>query len=197
VAVWGEISIVSHLEARLSGIGWAHVLPIAMLEPPHQAQRGFDMATAYYSTVFQEPAASVWKIIRDFNNYAIWVGGVSESAIEEGKSGDTVGAVRSVHYQGRHIRQRLLALSDVERSQTYEFAGTPTLPVTGFKATLGVLEIVDGDRAFVQWRADFDCEPERREELCTTLSFWFGQWLESLRKEMIRAGSPDLAAVEG
>ena len=84
------------------------------------------MATAYYSTVFQQPAASVWKIIRDFNNYAVWVGGVSESTIEEGKSGDTVGAVRSVHYQGRNIRQRLLALSDVERFQTYEFAGMPT-----------------------------------------------------------------------
>jgi hypothetical protein len=159
------------------------------------------MATAYYSTVFQQPAGSVWKIIRDFNNYAVWVGGVGESAIEEGKSGDTVGAVRSVHYQGRHIRQRLLALSDVDRFQTYEFAGMSTLPVTGFKATLGVLEIVDGDGAFVQWRADFDCEPERREELCTTLSLWFGQWLESLRKEMIkemiRPGSPGFAPAEG
>jgi len=155
------------------------------------------MATAYYSTVFQQPAASVWKIIRDFNNYAVWVGGVGESAIEEGKSGDTVGAVRNVEYQGRQIRQRLLALSDVERSQTYEFAGTPTLPVTGFKATLEVHEIVDGDGAFVQWRADFDCEPGRREELCTTLAFWFGRWLESLRQEMIRSGSPDFALAEG
>ena len=155
------------------------------------------MATAHYSTVFQQPAASVWKIIRDFNNYAIWVGGVGESAIEEGKSGDTVGAVRNVQYQGRQIRQRLLALSDVERSQTYEFAGAPTLPVTGFKATLEVHEIVDGDGAFVQWRADFDCEPERREELCNTLSFWFGRWLESLRQEMTRSGSPEFALVEG
>jgi hypothetical protein len=102
-----------------------------------------------------------------------------------------------VHYQGRYIRQRLLALSDIERSQTYEFASTPTLPVSGFKTTLGVLEIVDGDGAFVQWRADFDCEPERREELCSTLSLWFGQWLESLRKEMIRSGSPNLAMAEG
>jgi polyketide cyclase/dehydrase/lipid transport protein len=159
------------------------------------------VATAYYSTVFRQPAAAVWKIIRDFNNYAVWVGGAGESAIEEGKSGDTVGAVRNVQYKGRNIRQRLLALSDVERFQTYEFAGTPTLPVTGFRATLGVLEIVDGGGAFVQWRADFDCEPGRREELCTTLSLWFGQWLESLRKEMIRAGSQrleqDLVAAEG
>ena len=151
------------------------------------------MATAYYSTVFQQSAAAVWKIIRDFNNYTVWVGGAGESAIEEGKSGDTVGAVRNVQYEGRQIRQRLLALSDVERSQTYEFAGTPTLPVTGFKATLSVSEIVDGDGAFVEWRADFDCEPERRAELCTTLPFWFGRWLESLRQEMIRSGSEKLA----
>ena len=163
------------------------------------------MTSAYYSTIFRTPAAEVWEIVRDFNNYPVWVGGAGASEIEDGKSGDTVGAVRSVHYQGRHIRQRLLALSDVERSQTYEFAGTPTLPVSAFKATLGVLEIVDGDGAFVQWRADFDCEPERREELCTTLSLWFGQWLESLRKEMIKemigAGSQgleqDLATAEG
>jgi hypothetical protein len=154
------------------------------------------MATAYYSTVFSEPAASVWKIIRDFNNYTIWVDGAGESTIEDGKSGDAVGAVRSVLYQGRHIRQRLIALSDLERSQTYEFAGAPTLPVTGFKAILRVLEIVDGDGAFVEWRADFDCEPARREELCKTLSGWFGQWLESLRRTMTRAGSPELSVAE-
>ncbi len=134
------------------------------------------MARAYYSTIFQEPAAEIWKIIRDFNNYPVWVGGAGESRIEDGKSGDAVGAVRSVHYRDRHIRQRLLALSDIERSQTYEFCGAPSLPMTGFKATLRVFEIVDGERAFVEWWADFDCE-----ELCATLSGWFGQWLELLR----------------
>jgi hypothetical protein len=154
------------------------------------------MTTAYYSTVFPEPAAAVWKIIRDFNNYTVWVDGAGESTIEDGKSGNSVGAVRSVLYQGRHIRQRLLALSDIERSQTYEFAGAPSLPVTSFKATLRVFEIVDGDGAFVEWRADFDCEPARREELRTTLALWFGQWLESLRRVMIRAGSRELSVAE-
>jgi hypothetical protein len=123
------------------------------------------MARAYYSTVFHRPAAEVWKIVRDFNNYPVWVGGAGESAIEEGKSGDTVSAVRSVHYRGRHIRQRLLALSDVERSQTYEFCEEPTLPVTAFRATLHIREIVDGDGAFAEWWADFDCEPAARDEL--------------------------------
>jgi hypothetical protein len=85
------------------------------------------MPKAYYSTVFEQPAPEVWKIVRDFNNYPVWVGGACESRIEDGKSGDTVGAIRSVLYQGRNIRQRLVAQSDTERSQTYEFCGEPTL----------------------------------------------------------------------
>ena len=154
------------------------------------------MARAYYSTVFAEPAAEIWKIIRDFNNYPVWVGGAGESVIEDGKSGDAVGAVRSVHYKGRHIRQRLLALSDVERSQTYEFCGPPSLPITSFKATLRVSRIVDGERAFVEWWADFDCEAERCEELCATLAGWFGQWLESLRGSVGAPDSREMAAAE-
>ena len=29
------------------------------------------MAKAYYSTVFEQKAADVWKIVRDFNNYPV------------------------------------------------------------------------------------------------------------------------------
>jgi hypothetical protein len=92
------------------------------------------VAKVYYSTVFERPADEIWKIIRDFNNYSVWVGGAGESRIEDGKSGETVGAVRNVLYQGQRIRQRLVAQSDVERSQTYEFCDAPTLPVTGFRS---------------------------------------------------------------
>jgi hypothetical protein len=139
------------------------------------------MARAYYSTIFREPAPEIWKIIRDFNNYPVWVNGAGESRIEDGRSGDAVGAIRHVLYRGRQIRQRLLALSDAERSQTYEFCGEPSLPVTAFQATLRVTPVIDGDRAFVEWWADFDCEPARRDELASTLGGWFTQWLESLR----------------
>src|SRR3954453_8653807 len=67
-------------------------------------QRG--MAKADCSTVFEQPAAEVWKIIRDFNNYSISVRGEGFCEIEDGKSGDTIDAVRSVHFRGVHIRQR-------------------------------------------------------------------------------------------
>lgn len=140
------------------------------------------MTSAYYSTIFAAPAAEVWKIVRDFNNYPVWVGGAGDSEIEDGKAGDTVGAVRSVHYNGAHVRQRLLALSDVERSQTYEFCGAASLPISGFKATLRITPVIDGDGAFIEWSADFDCEEGRRDELSTTLRGWFATWLESLRR---------------
>jgi hypothetical protein len=142
------------------------------------------MAKAYYSTVLDRPAQDVWEIIRDFNNYPVWVGGTGESRIEDGKTGMTVGAIRNVLYQGNRVRQRLLAHSDVERSQTYEFCDAPTLPVTGFRATLRVTPVVDGNRAFVEWWASFDCEPLRIDEFTETLRTRFGVWLQSLRKSM-------------
>jgi hypothetical protein len=145
------------------------------------------VAQAYYSTVFERPADDIWKIIHDFNNYSIWVGGAGESRIEDGKSGDTIGAVRNVLYQGQRIRQRLLAQSDVERSQTYEFCDAPTLPVMGFRATLRVTPVTDGNRAFVEWWATFDCAPDQRGEQTASLESAFATWLGSLRRAV--AGS--------
>jgi hypothetical protein len=155
------------------------------------------MTRAYYSTVFEQPAPQVWKIVRDFNNYPVWVGGAGESRIEDGKTGDTVGAVRSVLYQEQRIRQRLLALSDVERAQTYEFCGAASLPVTDFQATLRVTPIVDGDRAFVEWWAIFDCDAARRDELTGALRTSFGKWLESLRTTLanLPSGFPQQPAI--
>ena len=109
------------------------------------------MAKSYYSTVFGQSADAVWNVIRDFNNYPVWVDGAGTSHIEDGKTGDTVGAIRDVLYKDTRRRQRLLALSDVERSQTYEFAGDTLLPVQNFQATIRVTPIVDGGRAFVEW----------------------------------------------
>jgi hypothetical protein len=80
--------------------------------------------------------------------------------------------------------QRLLAQSDIERSQTYEFCGPPTLPVTDYEATLRVTPVVDGDRAFVEWWATFDRELAKRDELTAALQGSFEKWLESLRDTM-------------
>jgi len=144
----------------------------------------FGMAKSYYSTIFEHSADEVWNVIRDFNNYPVWVDGAGESEIESGKSGDSVGAVRNVLYEGRRIRQRLLAMSDVESSQTYEFAGAASVPVQDYRATLRVTQVVDGNRAFVEWWATFDCELERRKEQVVFFRNAFGRWLQPLRRQL-------------
>jgi hypothetical protein len=144
------------------------------------------VARSYYSTIFEQAPDAVWAVIRDFNNYPVWVDGAGESEIEAGKSGDSVGAVRNVLYQGVGRRQRLLALSDAERSQTYGFVSEPPLHTRDFRATLRVTPVVDGGRAFVEWWATFDCDLERHNERTAFFRDAFAGWLESLRRHLER-----------
>jgi hypothetical protein len=147
------------------------------------------MATAYYSTVLDHPINVVWERIRDFNSYPDWVDGIDESNIEDGRTGESVGAVRSFPYDGHRVRQRLLALSDLEHSFSFEMCEPHPLPVRDFIATVRVAPVVDGDRAFVEWSATFECSEEEYD-------YWtgdfprrdgFAKWLESLRTRLAAA----------
>jgi hypothetical protein len=144
------------------------------------------MSKSYYSTIFERPADDVWDAIRNFNNYPVWVDGAGESEIEAGKSGDSVGAVRNVLYNGVRRRQKLLALSDNDRTQTYDFVSEPPIHTRNFQATLRVTPVIDGERAFVEWWAIFDCDLDRAEERVAFFRGAFANWLESLRRHLAR-----------
>jgi hypothetical protein len=88
-----------------------------------------------------------------FQRYPVWVDGAGESHIENGRSGDAVGAVRNVLYDGKRLRQRLVALSDADRTQTYEFCDETSIPVRNYRASLRIIPIVDGNHGFVEWWA--------------------------------------------
>ena len=111
------------------------------------------MAKAYYSTVFPQPAEAVWEIIRDFNNYLVWVGGAGESRIEEGKSGDAVGAVRNAQYRGRTIRQRLLGCPTSNALRPMGFAVRPHCrsrasrpPCASRRSSMAIVPLSSGGR---------------------------------------------------
>jgi phenylpropionate dioxygenase-like ring-hydroxylating dioxygenase large terminal subunit len=156
------------------------------------------MSRSYYSTIFEQPADDVWSAIRNFNNYPLWVDGAGESEIEAGKSGDSVGAVRNVLYNGVRRRQKLLALSDTDRSQTYSFVSEPPIHTRNFRATLRVTPVIDGNRAFVEWWATFDSDLERSEERVEFFRHAFATWLGSLRRHLagqaLRQPSPSRVA---
>jgi hypothetical protein len=138
------------------------------------------MMKVSYSTVFEQTADQVWAVIRDFNSYPVWVASVTESHIEDGKSGDAVGAIRSFEEYGARIRQRLLAHSDLERSYIYESCGTlGAIPY--YQGTARVMPIVDGNRAFLEWSVTFDCPPQEQANCTKSLEEAMPQWFKSLR----------------
>jgi hypothetical protein len=120
------------------------------------------MARSYASTVIDAPAEEVWARIRNFNGLADWHSGlVAQSEIEDGKAGDQVGGVRSFTLtDGTHLRERLLAHSDSERSYTYNFEKTP-FDVDDYCATIRVTPVTDGNTSFVEWWTTFDCDRDK------------------------------------
>ena len=145
------------------------------------------MAKSYYSTVFERTADEVWAVVRDFGDYT-WAETVSESHIENGKAGDAVGAVRVARLGDTNIyhRQRLLAHSDLDRFLTYEFCEPYPYPVRIYHATLRVTPIVDGNRAFVEWWAMFDCEAAEHEH-------WTNYFAQEVFAKLLKSLSARLA----
>jgi len=144
------------------------------------------MALSYASTVIDASADAVWARIRDFNGLADWYPEViATSEIEDGKSGDQVGAIRSFTLgDGTHLREKLLAHSDEKRSYTYDFQKTP-FDVDNYEATIRVTPVTDGGKAFVEWWTTFDCD---RDQQGHWTGFFAGEifqnGFEALKKRM-------------
>jgi hypothetical protein len=123
------------------------------------------MVRLYVSSVIDAAADTVWSHIRDFNALPLWHPGIADSRIENNEPSDRVGCIRHFHTKdGGMIRERLLALSDYDYTQTYEILESP-MGVTNYVATLKLTPVTDGSRSFAEWSAEFDCEEGRENEL--------------------------------
>lgn len=123
------------------------------------------MARVYVSSVINAPAARVWERIRDFNGLPKWHPRIRDSRIEDALPADKVGCVRNFHLQnGDTIRERLLGLSDYDYSCTYSILESP-MSLSDYIATLRLTPITDGDRSFLEWSAEFDCDPADEDGL--------------------------------
>ncbi|KAB2876619.1 MAG: SRPBCC family protein [Bauldia sp.] len=123
------------------------------------------MAKVFVSTIVDAPAAQVWPVIRDFNGLPAWTPFVAESRIEQNARADQIGCVRNFRLKdGGQIRERLLALSDYDFSMVYAILDSP-MAVEDYVATLRLFPVTDGDRSFAEWSAEFNCRPEREQEL--------------------------------
>jgi hypothetical protein len=136
-----------------------------------------------YSTIFEQSGDRVWSAIRDFGHYS-WAGVPGETVIEDGKSGDAVGCIRAFRGGDTKIRQKLLAHSDRDRFYSYELCPPYHLPLRDYLATLRVIPVTDGDRAFVEWSATFDCADSEHARWHAHFMASFRMWLEALREHL-------------
>jgi uncharacterized protein YndB with AHSA1/START domain len=123
----------------------------------------------YISSVIDASAESVWDVIRDFNALSRWHPGISDSRIENSQAADKVGCIREIRLRdGARIREQLLTLSDFDYQCTYSILESP-LPISNYIATLKLTPVTDGNRAFAEWSAEFDCDEAQQRELAENI----------------------------
>ena len=127
------------------------------------------MVKVYRSTVLDAPADRVWRDLRDFNGLTNWHPSIVSSRIEKGHPADKVGCVRNYQLKdGVKVREKLLPLSDYDFSYTYAILDSP-MDLSDYLATLRLLPVTEGNRCFIEWSAEFDCQPEKVAELAETV----------------------------
>ena len=128
------------------------------------------MARVYVSTVIKAPADTVWAKVRDFNGLPSWHPRIRESRSEEAQPADRVGCIRNFFLQnGDNLREQLLGLSDFDMFCTYALLQSP-MAVTDYVATLRLTPVTDGPRTFIEWSAEFSCEPGNEDALTDAIA---------------------------
>ncbi len=137
------------------------------------------MPRVYYSTVIETPVDAVWALVRDFNGLPKWHPGIVDSELEQGTD---VGCVRYFTLKGgAKMREKLLALSDEDRTVTYGILETG-MKLKNYIAVLHVAPVVATNQTFAEWSAVFDVtDPSAEEETAGTVYGVFRLGLESLK----------------
>jgi hypothetical protein len=132
------------------------------------------------SAVLDMPLDRAWMRVRDFNGLPGWHPAVIESMIEHGEAHDRVGCVRSYKRRdGLVLREKLLALDDLEHSMTYGLLDAP-IPVKNYVAMLRLARISESDRTFAEWLAWYDCAAGDEGSLRGAINAVFQAGLDSL-----------------
>ncbi len=117
------------------------------------------------STVLDVPIDAAWEVLRDFNGHDRWHPEITDSTIERGENSDRVGCVRRFHLaDGSELRERLLALSDLETTVSYCLLDTP-VPLFNYVAHLRLAPVTDGDSTFWEWTSSFSTSAGRESEM--------------------------------
>lgn len=115
-------------------------------------------AKVFVSDVISAPPDAVWAVIRDFAGMGGWHDDITEMRMLDGRRSDEVGATRDFLFGDGRLREQLVQLCDQTRSFTYRITQSP-MPWLGYVAGARLHHVVDGDRTFAVWTADWTAAP--------------------------------------
>lgn len=117
------------------------------------------------TAVIDRPVDEVWSLLRDFNGHERWHPAVRKSHLQGGVAHGKVGAVRDFRLaSGERVCERLLSLSDAERSFSYAITEAD-VALLDYVAHVELKPVTEGSRTFWRWRSSFRTPPGREEEL--------------------------------
>jgi len=112
------------------------------------------LARAIRTAVIEAPIEDLWETIRPFDGLPAWHPLCPDTHIEGGGSPLAIGGVRKIKQtDGNEFRERLLALSDREHSQTYMLIDPPR-SVTSMVTTMRLYPITDGNGSYLWWSSE-------------------------------------------
>lgn len=116
------------------------------------------MPRSYASTVAAADPEAVWSFLRNFDATPDYVELITASEILDGRAADQVGCERKLTLaDGNLVLERLVALTDVDRSLTYHLYEGP-FPFWNYYSTIRVTPVSADGASFVEWWAVYDCE---------------------------------------
>jgi Polyketide cyclase / dehydrase and lipid transport len=115
------------------------------------------MAKSYVSSVIDAPLVEVWKHLRSFDGIGNYYSAVRGVDLADGKMGDQVGVLRTASLDGgSQIQERLVALSDLDHSFSYQLIDDDSLPLRAYTANVRLLPVTNGDRTFIEWHSEYE-----------------------------------------
>ncbi len=140
--------------------------------------------SVYTSSVIDAPVDKVWLLTRDFGGFSTWHSAVSRSFIEGDDPPDRVGCIRRFTLvTGETVRERLLALCDVERVFRYALLDGP-LPLRDYVATFRLRPVTEGDRTFISWKAKYYTHADAGVSIRSRIEDLFQQGFDTLKRQL-------------
>ncbi|WP_043340158.1 SRPBCC family protein [Belnapia moabensis] len=128
---------------------------------PEGAKRwsGFPPNKVWCSTVLDQPAASVWRVIRDFASMDSWHDAITGMRMLDGVRSDKVSGTRDFLFGEGRLNEKLLHLDDAAMSYSYFITRCDT-PWMHYVSGPQLWRVTDTDQCFATWFGDWIAAPQ-------------------------------------